>query len=289
MFRLAALCWACMAVAACGSGPAQQSNAEREYQLRGQIIAIAPEESRVTISHDDIENFMSAMTMTFEVRDPSLLDGKQPGDLVAATLVMGDTTAHLSTLTTTGHQPLPEGAATPAPPILREGDLISDASLTDQDGDPLTLTSLRGRRVALTFIYTRCPFPEYCPLMNRNFAAIQKTIRATDSLQDVRLLSVTLDPIYDTPAVLKQQAGVFEADPAIWSWVTPGSMEALHAFGKQFDLFVEGDSAKPADIVHNLRTVVIGPDGRLVKLHTGNDWTVADLLADLSAAAAPAR
>jgi protein SCO1/2 len=283
MNRLAVVCLALLA-AACGpAGPEP-----KRYELNGQILALAPERREVTIRHDDIVNFMPAMTMTFTVGDASLLDGKQPGDLVIATLVVGEVGAHLSTVTTTGHQELEEAPPAERTPVLREGDPVSDASFIDQDGEPLTLVALRGHRLALTFIYTRCPLPEFCPLMNRHFAAVQTAIRSREDLQDVRLLSVTLDPEYDQPPVLKAQADAFGADPAIWSFLTTGTIEALHPFGTQFGLYSEVDAADPAQTVHNLRTVVIGADGRLATIHTGNDWTATGLLADLTAAPAPA-
>jgi protein SCO1/2 len=123
--------------------------------------------------------------------------------------------------------------------------------------------------------------------MNRNFAAVQKAVRSTPDLRDVRLLTVTLDPAFDRPPVLKTQATAYRADPAIWSFVT-GDPAELGAFATQFGIISEGAGDNSAEIIHNLRTVVIGPDGRLVKNRSGNDWTPADLIADLSSAPSPA-
>jgi protein SCO1/2 len=154
----------------------------------------------------------------FKVRDEGLLSGKRPGDLVTATLVVGDVDAYLSSLTTTGHQPL-EAAPTvsDAPRILVAGEQVADALLVDQDGAPRPFGQFRGHRLAITFIYTRCPFPEFCPLMDRHFATLQTSVKGTPSLADVRLLSVTLDPQFDTPSVLKNHARMRGADPAIHS------------------------------------------------------------------------
>jgi protein SCO1/2 len=275
------LCLA-VALAGCSSEPPP-----REYQLTGQILALTPDRPEVTIRHEDIENFMPAMTMSFPVEDRSLLDGKRPGDLVTATLVVGEVGFHLAALTTTGHEPIEEGSTGDAPPAVREGDPVADVTFEDQDGQPRTLASLRGHRVAVTFVYTRCPLPEFCPLMNRNFAAVQKAVRSTPDLRDVRLLTVTLDPAFDRPPVLKTQATAYRADPAIWSFVT-GDPAELGAFATQFGIISEGVGDNSAEIIHNLRTVVIGPDGRLVKNRSGNDWTPADLIADLSSAPSPA-
>jgi protein SCO1/2 len=149
------------------------------------------------------------------------------------------------------------------------------------------MASLRGQRVALTFIYTRCPLPDYCPLMNRNFVAVQKALKANPALRDVRLMTMTLDPAYDTPAVLKPLAHTLEADPAMWSFVT-GDPDEVNRFGLQFGVYTEKDPETPGQLIHNLRTAIIDAEGRLVKIETGNDWTPAELVASLEATPAPA-
>ena len=260
--------------------------AGREYQLQGQILAIQPERNEVLLKHQDIKGFMPGMTMPFTVKDPGLLRDKAAGDLVTATLVVSDNSAHLSSLTKTGHAAVDVPATPPAPPILQPGEPVADAALVDQNGKKTSLAALRGQRVALTFVYTRCPLPDYCPLMDRHFVAIQKRLRATPALGDVRLVTATLDPEFDTPAVLKAHAERLGADTRVWSFVT-AEPDAMAAFGKQFDLYVERNEQDAIDITHNLRTVVIDAGGRLVKMRTGNDWTPADVIADLEAAAAP--
>ena len=259
----------------------------REYQLQGQILAVQPERNEVLIKHGDIKGFMPGMTMPFTVKDPALLRDRAAGDLVTATLVVSDNAAHLSTLTKTGHAAVDVPATPPAPPIIKPGDMVADAALVDQNGQKTSLAARRGHRVALTFIYTRCPLPDYCPLMDRHFVTIQKHLQSTPALADVRLVTATLDPQFDTPAVLKAHGERLGADPRIWSLVT-GTPDAIAGFGKQFDLYVERNAQDAIDITHNLRTVVIDADGRLVKMRTGNDWTVADIIADLEAAPAPA-
>ena len=260
----------------------------REFELQGQILAIQPDRNEVTIRHEDIEGFMPGMTMAFKVRDTDLLDGKQPGDLVRATLVVGEADAHLSTLTTTGHEALETPpAVSDAPRILAPGEAVADALLVKEDGTPLPFSSLRGHRVAVTFIYTRCPLPEFCPLMDRHFAAVQKTLGGRQSLADVRLLTVTFDPEFDTPAVLAAHARRRGANPAVWHFAT-GDPEEVSRFATQFGVYVERNPQSAADITHNLITAVVDPDGRLVTRHTGNDWTPAELVADLAAAPAPA-
>jgi protein SCO1/2 len=260
----------------------------REYELQGQIQAIEPARNEVVIKHGDIKGFMPGMTMPFKVKDASLLTEKKPGDLVTATLVVGEVDAHLSTLTTTGHADIETPpAVTDSPRILARGEVVADALLVDQDGKPLPFSSLRGHRVAVTFIYTRCPLAEFCPLMDRHFAAIQKTVGSTPALADVRLLTITFDPEFDTPPILQAHARRRGANPAIWTFAT-GDPKEISSFSSQFGVYVERNPQSAADITHNLMTAIVDADGRLVALHTGNDWTPPELVADLTAAAAPA-
>jgi protein SCO1/2 len=272
------------ALPACGRAP---DAATRQYELQGQILAVRPERSEVVIKHQDIKGFMPGMTMPFSVKDPALLEGKQPGDLVTATLVVGETQAYLSTLTTTGHEGVSSPPPAPAADILDTGQPVKDATLVDQDDKPRPFSSFKGHRLAVTFIYTRCPLPDFCPLMDKHFASIQKTIASTPSLADVRLLTVTLDPDFDRPAILKAYAKRRQADPAVWTFLT-GEPGEVKRFESQFGLYVDQNPENPIDITHNLRTAVIDPDGHLVAMHSGNSWTPAELVADLTAAPAPA-
>jgi protein SCO1 len=267
----------------CGGPPEAPA---REYQLQGQILAVRPERSEVVIKHEDIKGFMPGMTMPFKVKEGSLLQGKAPGDLVTATLVVAEVDAHLRTLEKTGHAPLDTPAPPPPPDVREPGETLADARFVDQNGAPASLAAFRGHRVAMTFIYTRCPLPEFCPLMDRHFAAVQKTVSSTPALADVRLITVTLDPAFDTPAVLKPYAARRGADPTIWSFLT-GEPSEVNAFATQLGIYVEPNPQSAIDITHNLRTVVIDPHGRLVKVHNGNSWTPSELVADLSAIPAP--
>jgi protein SCO1/2 len=164
---------------------------------------------------------------------------------------------------------------------------VGDGALLDQDGKARRLVDFRGHRVALTFVYTRCPLPEFCPLMTQHFVALQKRIAQTPALADVRLLTMTLDPAFDTPAVLKPYATAAGADAARWTFLTAEPKEAAR-FMEQFGIIAERDPNDDVQITHNLRTAVIDGDGRLRFIHTGNRWTPDDLVADLTATPAPA-
>ena len=262
----------------------------KQYEVKGQILGIKTSEREVLIKHGDIVGFMPGMTMPFKVIDPALLEGKAAGDLVTATLVVGETDAHLSTLTKTGSAPMDVPAAAPVMSgfeLLKTGEDVPNPMLIDQDGKPRPIASLKGHRVALTFMYTRCPMPTFCPMMDRNFAELQGQLKKAPELSDVRLLSVSFDPQFDTPPVLKNHAEKFDADPAVWSFVT-GDRDEVQKLAMRFGLGLERDQKNPIEISHTLRTVVIDPQGRLVKVITGNSWKAADLLADLKAVPAAA-
>lgn len=277
-------------IALSASASCNRAPEPRRYEVRGQILGINPERQEVLVDHEDIPGFMPAMTMSYKVQDPALLQGKQPGDLVTATLVVEEVNGYLSTLTTTGRAPLDSpstGPAITASDLLKEGDVVPDHALIDQTRTARPIGSLRGHRLALTFIYTRCPLPDFCPLMDKQFKEVQQTLSRTPELADVRLVSATLDPEFDTPAVLAQHAKALGADTRGWHFVT-GERDEVLAFAKRFGVITEpGDASAP--VVHNLRTAVIDPEGRLVKVYSGSDWSPAELVADLKAAPAPQR
>lgn len=283
MRRLATLLLLVAAAGACQSGPPP-----REYEIVGQIQAVSPERGEVTIKHEDIKGFMPGMTMAFKAGD-GVIDGKKPGDLITGTLVVEEVQAYVSKLTVTGHTPIEAAAPLPADgsAIIQPGDMVKDAALLDQDGQARRFSSWRGHRLALTFVYTRCPLPQFCPLMNQHFRTLQATLATTPALADVRLLTMTLDPGYDTPQVLKPFATGAGADPARWTFLTATPEEAA-PFLAQFGIISEPNPSNPADITHNLRTAIIGADGRLSTVHTGNRWTPDELVADLTATPAPA-
>jgi protein SCO1 len=265
-------------VAACDREPPA-----RQYELTGQILAVDTARNEVLIKHESIRNFMPAMTMPFMVKDPSLLAGREPGDLVTATLVVGETSAHLSSLTRTGYAKLEAPpVVSDSPRVLMPGEPVADALLVDQQEQARPFSSFKGHRVAITFMFTRCPLPDFCPLMDRNFVAVQNTIKGAADMRDVRLITMTLDPEFDTPAVLSRHAARLKADPAIWSFVT-GEPKTAADFARQFGIYTERDLGTGANLTHNLRTAVVDADGRMVKVHSGNDWTPADLVADLKA------
>jgi protein SCO1/2 len=265
-----------VAVAAAGCSPSA-----REYQLTGQIVAIDPARQEVTIKHEDIPRFMPGMTMAFKVSARGLLEGRVPGDLVKATLVVERSDAHLRTLDRTGFAPVTEPAvATRVMDLLAAGDTVRDGVLVDETNRRRRFADWRGEVVAVTFTYTRCPLPNFCPLMDRHFKSVQDQIQGDATLRGgVTLLTVSLDPDHDSPAVLAKRAADLQANPEIWRFLT-GNRDEVEQFASQFGVSIIREPGNP-ELVHNLRTAVIDAHGRLRTVLSGNEWTPADLVAEL--------
>ena len=164
--------------------------------------------------------------------------------------------------------------------LLRPGEAVPDGAFLDQDGRKRSFSQFKGTPVVMTFIYTRCPLPTFCPLMDRHFASLQKTMKDDAALRNVHLVTVSFDPTTDTPAVLKAHAKTLNADLKRWTFLT-GDRDAVDQFAARFGVSVSRAMNDPRDISHNLRTVIIGADGTLVKTYTGNDWSPEQVLSDL--------
>ena len=164
---------------------------------------------------------------------------------------------------------------------------MPDTTLIDQDGKPIALTDFKGSAVAVTFIYTRCPLPQFCPLIDRRFAEVQKLVAADPALAGkVRLVSISFDPQFDRAATLRAHAAKLDADPAVWRFATAdeATVERLAA---EFGVNVIRE--KDGTITHNLRTAIIDPTGRITSILDNNAWTAAELVAGLTDALAAAR
>ncbi|MFO7695447.1 MAG: SCO family protein [Vicinamibacterales bacterium] len=269
--------------AACSAPPPPAAN--REFPLTGELLAIKPDKSEIQVKHDEVRGFMEPMTMWFTVKDPRLVDGLAPGDLLSATLVLTAEDSYLTTIRKTGSRPPGEASAPPPAPadILPLGATVPDIAFTDETGQPRPLSSYRGTYTLLTFIYTRCPLPDYCPRMNTHFAAVQRSLKADPALgRSVRLLSVSFDPEFDTPAVLAAKAKAMGADPALWRFVT-APRERVDAFGATLGLAVLREGDDGSNITHNLRTALLDRDGKLARTYNGKEWSPEDVVRDLQA------
>ena len=252
----------------------------KRYPLTGQVLSVNAERQELTVKHEDIRGFMPAMTMPFKVRSQGEFGRWKPGDVIQATLVVEETTGYLEDITKTGEAPLPEPSAeTLAARMIEPGALVPDAEFTDQNGRPRRVSDWRGQTIAVTFVYTRCPLPDFCPQMDRHFVAVQQALKDDPALAArVHLVSVSFDPDYDTPEVLRSHAKKLGVDPTQWSYVT-GSRESVDPFAAAFGVSIMRDDKPLQEIVHNLRTPVIDREGRLSEVLGGNEWTPQELLA----------
>ncbi len=276
--RVVALLALLAAAASCSSA--------KTYEMRGQILGINRDKMEILVKHDEIPGLMAAMTMPWKVQQASMLDNLGPGDLIATEIVVDNDLGVITKITKVGtgkpDVPAPAGAAKPGVRYLSPGDQVPNQAFVNQDGRSVDFNSIRGNRaMAVTFIYTKCPIPTFCPAMDRQFAEAQVLIKDKGLEGKAALLSVSFDPKYDTPAVLKQHAKKLGADPAVWTFAT-GDREEIDRFASSLLLtLVRGEAANPDEIGHTLRTTVVDGSGRITKSYSGGDWTPAELVAEL--------
>ncbi|MFO1475769.1 MAG: SCO family protein [Verrucomicrobiota bacterium] len=298
MVRFASCCLiALIAAPLCGCNrPAENPSANatvhtnlQTYEVRGVIVELKPRLSAVRIQHETVPDFMPAMTMDFDVRDTNVLAGLQSGDRVTFQLHVTDTEGWIDNIHTLGSRTnlLP---ATGNFRIAREveqlnpGDALPDYRFTNQSGAAFSTADYRGQALAIEFLFTRCPFPTYCPYMAANFESVQQQLLARpNSPTNWQLLTLTFDPEFDTPEILRTYAERHHYNPAHWTFAT-GSLVDITAIAEQFGLVFWHDES--GGITHNLRAAVIGPDGKVRQIFAGNEWKPEELAAALVEAAA---
>jgi protein SCO1/2 len=271
-----------------GTNEVASPNARR-FDLKGKVVAVDKAERRVTIEHEEIKGYMDAMTMPFAVRqnDYWALDVLKRGDKVTATLVIDNGLTWIENIVIT-EESAGDASSSEQSGAEREaqpGDTSPDFSLINQDGKQIRLAQYRGRVLLLTFIYTRCPLPDYCPLMSENFKTIEKELQKNQSLYDrTHLISISFDTEYDTPKVLKSYGGAYTENYtqekfAHWEFAT-GTPEQIRDIASYFGMRYYNESGQ---IVHGLRTVILAPDGRVYKVYRGNEWKPEEALRDIQA------
>lgn len=265
---------------------AASCSSPKRYEMRGQVLGINRDKMEILVKHDEIPGLMPAMTMPWKVRDVSMLDNLGPGDLITSQLEVDDNQGVITAITKLGSAkpdlPPPAAPASPGVKYLGPGDHVPDQVLVDQDGRKRTLSDIRGgRALAVTFIYTKCPIPTFCPAMDRQFADAQKLLKEKKLAERAGLLSVSFDPKNDTPRVLKAHAQKLGSDPDVWTFVT-ADRGGIDTFATSFGVtLVRGEAPNPDEIGHTLRTSLIDREGRIVKSFSGADWTAADLVREL--------
>lgn len=267
----------CAFLAACAGRPADA----HRYDLKGKVVSVDMQKGEVTIDHEEIVGYMPAMTMEYPLPNADALKVAEGGDQIQATLVVADDGSYwLENPVITKGQPGDEktaqtvGGTEPQP-----GAEVPDVKLVNQDGKNITARQFRGRALLVTFIYTRCPRPDYCPLMSTNFARINGAIQSDADLSGkVHLLSVTLDPEYDKPDVLYKYGASYAGGKFdTWDFAT-GAPAEVRRLAEFFGIFYQKDNDQ---VVHSLRTAIVTPDGKLYKIYRGNDWKPEEVLRDV--------
>ena len=267
-------------LSACGDG----SNI---YTTKGTVMGVADDKKTFVLRHEDFKDshgkiYMQGMTMEFHVKNPDILNNITRNDLVDVELTVSNADEYISKVTKTGHDSAADGddkanQKSNSGAILMDGQPVPDFELTNQDNHPVKLSEFQGKPVVITFIYTRCPFPDMCPRLTHNFATIQKKLAPKYGTR-FQLISISVDPVNDSPAVLKSYAGSEGADLSIWSFLT-GKDEQIKKIAGNFgvDYWTEGTMLN-----HSMASAVIKPDGTLLKVYRHADWNPDDIVADIS-------
>ena len=262
----------------------------KRYAFTGRVNSIDVKDQSASI-HNDVLPVMDPMDMVYKFKPASTVAQLSPGDTISADLVIiepDDDNARndswLENVKITGHGKEPPAKSASAFHMPSPGEDVPDFAFTDQSGKRISLKQYHGKTVLLTFIYTRCPFPDFCPRMTGNFAEIYKLLGTNPALTNTELLSVSFDPEHDTPKVLREYGlkAAHTNDPAVfkrWEFAVPSAAD-LPKIADFFALTVKPEGGL---ITHNLSTSVIGPDCKIVKWYHGGDWQVSDLMKDATA------
>ena len=266
------------------SAPAPASEETKRYHLVGRVVSVDQQQASLNVDGEEIPGFMAAMTMPYPVHDTKALAALVPGDEITADVVVTKDGAYLENIVVTKKtQPgaaKPSGASSHAP---KQGEKVPDFEVIDQDGKPIRLSAFRGDVLLVTFVYTRCPFPDFCPLVSRNFAQVYAQLRRNPAIDSARvhLLTLSFDSSHDTPAVMKKYAHTFDETTGgnpfdRWGFATVPKKQ-LADVADFFGLYYNFSRDQ---ITHSLSTTVINPDGTVYKWYEDSNWKPADLIDD---------
>jgi len=248
------------------------------YQVKGVLREIRADGGKALIAHENIPGYMEAMTMRLDVRNTNELANLQPGDQITFRMLVTDTDGWIDRVNKLGTTARPEIARTTDAVLaiqeLEPGALLPDCVLTNQLGQAIHLSDFKGRALAFTFIFTRCPFPTYCPRMNNNLGFAQSRLLQDTTRTNWHLLSISFDPEFDTPERLAVYANGYGQKPEHWSFAT-GATSDVRKLGGAFGLSFWREGAL---FNHNVRTVVVDAAGRIQTVFVGNAWQPDDLV-----------
>ena len=258
------------------------STNERRFPIEGRVVAADPAAHTLTLDHHAVPGYMNAMTMSFNVRDGWVFHAAHPGDTVQATLVVGED-AYLEDISITELRGPADLSSTSPVHLPQKGEIVPDFHFVNQEDRAIHLAQFRGQPLLITFIYSRCPLPDYCPRMSNNFAEVARTLRGSSpgAYARLQMLSITIDPEFDNARVMRGYGKGYAAaaDPGFkhWSFAT-GSPDQIRRAAEFFGLSYEGRNGQ---IVHNLRTALLDADGKVFEFYSGSQWKPADVAAQL--------
>jgi protein SCO1 len=267
----------------CQSTPAPKE--EATYSLRGVVVSSDTANGDVTVDSEAIPGFMEAMIMPYKLAQPGTASELHPGDRITARLRIVGPQSLLDQIVVTA-QAKPDYKPSKIYNVPTTGQAVPDFRFTNQDGKTIHMEQFRGKALLVTFIYTRCPLPDYCIRMSRNFADVQKQLAADPQLEkQTHLLSISFDPAYDTPQVLRSYGTTYAGRGAFghWDFAVPPAAE-LDTVDHFFEVGVTDGDNKTLN--HSLSTVVIGPDGKVFRWYPTNEWQPATAVNDLKQAVA---
>ena len=271
-----------LSLSACSRNEQNAQTDHVTFPIRGEVVAIDTVKFRVTIAHNEIPDYMEAMTMRFKVKDTTLIWGIGVGDSVQGTLAVSHVESWLSSLKVIRRGEPPEtlkGGGLDMQRMFQPGDLLPDAPLVNQDGAGIRFSNFRGRTLAITFVYTRCPLPDFCIRMSDNFSRIQKALSKEGSLDNLwHLITISFDPKFDSPKVLKEYGVNYAADFGRWTFATDPDSSGRNLLRITDGLGLGYEEGEGATIAHNLRTVLVDRNGRIVEVIKDNEWTPDEIV-----------
>ncbi len=263
----------------------------RTFELKGVVVGIDRVRGELTLQHDAIPGFMEAMTMPYKLMFGEEVTDLHEGDVIRARLLVQRTpdgdyrNARLDEIAVLG-QSRPNFKPTNAYNVPSPGQTVPDFTLVNQDGKKIRLSDFQGKAVLITFIYTRCPLGDFCPKMTKNFAAIEGALRAGEGvLGKTQLLSISFDPVFDTPAVLRSYGGAYVGSEGFghWQFAVPDA-KSLTEMEHYFNVGVTGQNET---LTHSLSTVLIDPEGKIAAWYPGNEWQPAEVAAKMRSLVTP--
>lgn len=266
------------------------SAAQATFHIRGKVVST--DASHVTLDGEAVPGFMEAMTMPYKLKDPIVATELHPGDEITATILADKDSDGQYSNVVLDHivivgQARPDYKPAVQYHVPKAGDAVPDFKLLNQSGRMIHLGQFKGKVLLLTFIYTRCPLADYCPRMSHNFADVDHALAKDPKVyKQTHLLSISFDPAYDTPKVLRSYGGAYTGQYTKekflhWDFAAPPEKE-LAAVTEYFDVGVTPGQNKT--LTHSLSTVLIGKDGKVIAWYPTNDWKPADIVAQMKKA-----